>query len=235
MSAPCLEVKGLTKSFGLKPILRGVDLVLGRGECIALLGANGAGKTTLLRVLAGLTGPSAGTVCIEGWDIVHDAQQVRGLVGFVGHQAYLYEELTVLENLLFFGRMYGVKQKEQRASELLSRVGLEKRAQERVGSLSRGQVQRLAIARALLHSPRLLLLDEPDTGLDQQGNELLETLLHEHIAQDGAVLFSTHQLERAAKLSDHIVILNTGRITVGVGLAPALVPPALIAGKEVLL
>jgi len=142
MSAPCLEVKGLTKSFGLKPILRGVDLVLGRGECIALLGANGAGKTTLLRVLAGLTGPSAGTVCIEGWDIVHDAQQVRGLVGFVGHQAYLYEELTVLENLLFFGRMYGVKQKEQRASELLSRVGLEKRAQERVGSLSRGQVQR---------------------------------------------------------------------------------------------
>jgi len=205
-------VKGLKKSFGLKPILRDIDLVLGAGERMALVGANGAGKTTFLRILAGLTSPSAGTARIEGWDIVHDAQHVRRLIGFVGHQAYLYEELTALENLLFFGRMYGVKQKEQRASELLRRVGLEKRAQERVAFLSRGQVQRLALARALLHSPRLLLLDEPDTGLDQQGNELLETLLHEHIAQDGAVLFSTHQLEHAAKLSDSIVMLHGGRV-----------------------
>lgn len=212
MSAPYLEVRGLKKSFGLKPILRGIDLVLDRGERIALLGANGAGKTTLLRVLAGLSGPSAGTVCIDGLDIVRDAQQVRYRVGFVGHQPYLYDELTAIENLLFFGRMYAVKHVQQRANELLCRVGLEKRTQERVGALSRGQVQRLALARALLHSPRLLLLDEPDTGLDEQGNILLAELLHEHIEQNGAVLFSTHQLEHAQKLANNIVTLERGHI-----------------------
>jgi len=207
-----LEVKGLKKSFGLKPVLRSIDLVLGRGECIAILGANGAGKTTLLRTLAGLTAPSAGTVHIDGLDIMQHAQQIRRLIGFVGHQPYLYDELTSIENLLFFGRMYTVKQARQRAHELLCKVGLEKRAHERLGSLSRGQVQRLALARALLHSPPLLLLDEPDTGLDDQGNELLETLLREHIEQDGAILFSTHQRERALKLAHSIIILDRGRI-----------------------
>lgn len=212
MSTPRLEVKGLKKSFGLKPVLRGVDLLMGRGERMALLGANGTGKTTLLRILAGLTAPSAGIVCIDGLDVVQDAQQVRYLVGFVGHQPYLYDELTALENLLFFGRMYTVKHVQQRANELLCRVGLDKRAQERVGTLSRGQVQRLALARALLHSPRLLLLDEAETGLDEQGNKLLETLLSEHTEQNGTVLFTTHQRERALKLADSIVTLDKGRI-----------------------
>jgi ABC-type multidrug transport system ATPase subunit len=143
---------------------------------------------------------------------VQDAQRVRRLVGFVGHQPYLYDDLTALENLHFFGRMYAVKDAQQRARALLYRVGLEKRAQERVNTLSRGQVQRLALARALLHSPRLLLLDEPDTGLDEQGNKLLETLVNEHVAQDGAVLFATHQLEHAQKLGDSIITLDNGRI-----------------------
>ena len=209
---PRLEVKSLKKSFGLKPVLRGIDLVLVRGECIAILGANGAGKTTLLRTLAGLTAPTAGTVHIDGLDITQHAQQIRRLIGFVGHQPYLYDELTASENLLFFGRMYTVKQDRQRAHELLCKVGLEKHAHERLGSLSRGQVQRLALARALLHSPPLLLLDEPGTGLDDQGNELLETLLCEHIEQAGAILFSTHQRECALKLADSIITLDRGRI-----------------------
>jgi len=217
MTPPRLEVKGLKKSFGLKPVLRSIDLVLGRGECIAILGANGAGKTTLLRTLAGLTAPTAGTVRIDGLDITQHAQHIRRLIGFVGHQPYLYDELTAIENLLFFGRMYTVKQVRQRAHELLCKVGLEKRAHERLGSLSRGQVQRLALARALLHSPPLLLLDEPDTGLDDQGNELLETLLREHIEQDGTVLFSTHQSERALKLAHSIITLDRGRIVGGAG------------------
>lgn len=212
MSTPCLEVKGLTKSFDLKPILRGIDFVLGQGERMALLGANGTGKTTLLRILAGLTKPSAGSVCINGLDIVQDAQQIRHLIGFVGHQPYLYDELTALENLLFFGRMYAVKHIQQPANELLSRVGLEKRAQERVSTFSRGQVQRLALARALLHSPRLLLLDEAETGLDEQGNKLLETLLNEHVEQNGTVLFTTHQHDRALKLADRTILLDKGRI-----------------------
>jgi len=207
-----VEIKGLKKTFGLKPVLRGVDLSLERGERVALLGANGAGKTTLLRILAGLTKPTAGTTCINGLDIVRDAQQVRYLVGFVAHQPYLYEELTAMENLLFFGRMYSVKSLQQHAEELLGRVGLEKRAQERVSALSRGQVQRLSLARALLHSPQILLLDEPDAGLDEEGKILLETLLDKHTASAGTILFTTHHLELAQRLSNRIVTLSGGRI-----------------------
>ena len=133
----CLEIEGLKKSFGFKPILRGIDLELYRGQRMALMGANGTGKTTLLRILVGLTKPSEGTVRINGLDIVRDAQQVRRLVGFVAHQPYLYDELTALENLLFFGKMYTVLDAEERARMLLRRVGLEKRAKERVTTLSR--------------------------------------------------------------------------------------------------
>jgi heme ABC exporter ATP-binding subunit CcmA len=207
-----VEIRNLKKSFALKPVLRGIDLDVRRGECVALLGANGAGKTTLLRILAGLTKPGVGTVSIAGFDSVRDAQQVRGLVGLVAHQLYLYEELTALENLLFFARMYAVKHAQERARTLLQRVGLERRMQERVSTFSRGQVQRLAWARALLHSPQVLLLDEPDTGLDQQGHELIDTLLTEHIQPGGSTLFTTHQLERALQLADRVLILGTGRI-----------------------
>jgi heme exporter protein A len=212
VSTPYLEIKGLKKSFSLKPILRGVDLVLDQGERLALLGANGAGKTTLLRILSGLTKPGAGTVRIGGWDIEREAQQVRFLIGFVGHQPYLYDDLTALENLLFFGRMYMVKQERERATELLQRVGLARRMGERAAALSRGQQQRLALARALLHSPKLLLLDEPDAGLDEEGNELLEELLREHTERGGTTLFTTHNFERALKYSDQISMLGSGRI-----------------------
>ncbi len=212
MSAPYVEIKGLKKSFSPKTILRGVDLFLDRGERMALLGANGAGKTTLLRILACLTRPDAGTVRVAGLDIEREAQQVRHLVGFVAHQPYLYDELTTMENLLFFGRMYAVKKTHERATELLERVGLAKRAGERSGALSRGQLQRLALARALLHSPQLLLLDEPDAGLDEDGTELLEALLREHTERGGTMIFTTHNLERALKFSDRIAILGGGRV-----------------------
>ncbi|HLJ35179.1 MAG TPA: heme ABC exporter ATP-binding protein CcmA [Ktedonobacteraceae bacterium] len=212
MNGFSLEVQGLKKSFGFKPILRGVNLNVGAGERVALLGANGAGKTTLLRILAALSSPTSGTVCLNGLDIERDAQQIRRLVGFVAHTPYLYDELTARENLLFFGKMYSVGDAKERTRQLLQRVGLEKRANERVHTLSRGQVQRLALARALLHSPQLLLLDEPDTGLDQEGNELLADILSEHVMQGGAVLFTTHQLERALALSDTVLILSGGRI-----------------------
>jgi ABC-type multidrug transport system ATPase subunit len=144
VSAPYLEMKGLKKTYHFKPILRGIDIVLDQGKCMALLGANGAGKTTLLRILACLIKPSAGTVRIDGLDIGQEAQQVRLLVGFVGHQPNLYDELTVLENLLFFGRMYAVKNARERAATLLQRVGLARRSSERAVTLSRGQLQRLS-------------------------------------------------------------------------------------------
>ncbi len=214
MSTTLLEIAGLKKSFAFKTVLRGIDLALGSGERMALMGANGVGKTTLLRILACLTSPSSGSARIGGWDIERDAQRVRRLVGFVAHQPYLYDELTAEENLLFFGKMYAVKDARERTGQLLLRVGLEKRAGERVSVLSRGQVQRLSLARALLHAPRLLLLDEPDTGLDEEGHELVEQVLAEHSVGGGAVLFTTHQLERALQLADHLVMLSKGRIVV---------------------
>ncbi len=207
-----VEVRGLKKSYGLKPILRGVDFSLQQGQRLALLGANGAGKTTILRILAGLSRPSAGTIHVTGVDLMRDAQRVRQRVGLVAHQPYLYEELTVVENLLFFARLYAVEKARERVQELMERLGLEKRARERVGALSRGQVQRVAWARAMVHDPHLLLLDEPDTGLDQEGQHLINDLLAEHRTRGGSVIFTTHQLEQALELSDRIVMLRHGRI-----------------------
>ncbi|GAC1424111.1 MAG: ABC transporter ATP-binding protein [Ktedonobacteraceae bacterium] len=211
-SDPYMSIVGLKKTYGLKPILRGIDLRIQQGERVAILGSNGTGKTTLLRILAGLTKPSAGTIAIEGFDIVKDAQAVRQRVGFVAHQPYVYEELTALENLLFFGRMYNVEHAQKRAVTLLRCVGLEKRMRERTNTFSRGQVQRLAWARALLHTPPLLLLDEPETGLDQEGHMLIDALLQEHTERCGTTLFTTHQLERAVNLGTQVVLLNKGRI-----------------------
>lgn len=212
MSAPYLEIKGLKKSYNLKPILRGIDTELDQGRCMALLGPNGAGKTTLLRIFACLTKPESGSVRIGGLDIWHDTRHIRKQVGFVGHQPNLYSELTALENLLFFGRMYSVKQVRERAKTLLQRVGLEKRSNERVATLSRGQLQRLSLARTLLHAPRLLLLDEPDAGLDEEGIVLLETLMREHREQGGTTVFTTHHFERAVAFSDRICMLRGGRL-----------------------
>ena len=212
MGAPYLEISGLKKSFGLKPVLRGIDLSLDAGKRLAVLGANGAGKTTLLRILAAVTKASAGSVRICGLEMRYAAQQIRRRVGFVAHSPYIYDELTAFENLLFYGRMYGVPSPAERATALLERVGLARRARERAGTLSRGQSQRLALARALLHTPDLLLLDEPDTGLDAEGSELLETLLAEHSGRGGTVVFTTHHLERALEQGDYVVMLSGGRV-----------------------
>jgi heme ABC exporter ATP-binding subunit CcmA len=207
-----VTIRNLKKSYALKPVLRNIQLTLPVGQRLALLGANGAGKTTLLRILAGLAKPDAGTVAIFGLDSKEDAQQIRSLVGLVAHQPYLYEELTPLENLLFFARIYDVAHAQERAHDLLHRVGVAKRAHDRVQALSRGLIQRVAWARALLHSPRLLLLDEPDTGLDQEGTVLIDSLLAEYFQQGGSILFTTHQLERALQLADSIVVLGHGRV-----------------------
>ncbi|WP_081838368.1 heme ABC exporter ATP-binding protein CcmA [Thermogemmatispora carboxidivorans] len=209
---PLVEIQGLSKSFAFRPVLRGIALSLWAGERLALLGANGAGKTTLLRILACLTRPTAGQALVAGLDCVQDAQEVRRLVGLVAHQPYLYEELTALENLLFFARMYGVARGRERALSLLERVGLARRARDRVGSLSRGQLQRLALARALLHRPRLLLLDEAETGLDEAGTALLSALLAEHMADGGTLILTTHRPEFALQEADRLVMLKGGRI-----------------------
>jgi heme ABC exporter ATP-binding subunit CcmA len=202
----------LTKTFDVRPILRRVSFSLAAGQRLALLGPNGAGKTTLLRILATLAQPTDGRVVVAGCDLEDDASEARWRIGYVGHQTGLYDELTARENLLFFARMFGLRDGAGRADALLARVGLRARANDRVAKFSRGQAQRLTLARAILHEPEVLLLDEPDTGLDEDALSLLTELLTERAEAGQTSLFTTHQLARGLAQSDRALILVGGRI-----------------------
>ncbi|HVR05365.1 MAG TPA: heme ABC exporter ATP-binding protein CcmA [Solirubrobacteraceae bacterium] len=170
-----LELDGLTRRYGERVALGEVSLSLDTGQTLLVLGPNGAGKTTLLRVLATLLRPHAGAVRVLGSSLPADAWQVRGQIGLLGHEPLLYRELTPAENLRYHARLHGVG--EQRAQEVLDAVGMTRRAREPVRTLSRGMVQRVAVARAVLHDPELLLLDEPRANLDPAGAELIEPLI----------------------------------------------------------
>ncbi|MGH2487615.1 MAG: heme ABC exporter ATP-binding protein CcmA, partial [Ktedonobacterales bacterium] len=207
-----VAVTRVGKLYDVRPALRDISFTIPVGGRVAMLGPNGAGKTTLLRILATLAKPSTGRLDIEGLDAVTEANEVRRVVGYVGHQPHLYDELTARENLLFFARMYGLRDGAQRAGKLLERVGLTAKAAQRVRTLSRGQAQRLALARGILHEPRLLLLDEPDTGLDDDANTLLAELIHERAASGLTTVFTTHNLERGLLLGDTTLVLVGGRL-----------------------
>ena len=204
-----VEARGLVKFYGTTAALRGCDVMVLRGERVALLGANGAGKTTLLKVLATLVRPSAGHLTLLGHDALRHATLVRRQLGVVAHETYLYRDLTAAENLRLYGRLYGVGDLEARLNDELERVGLADLAARRVGTLSRGQQQRLALARALVHQPSLLLLDEPDTGLDEPGQTLLAAVVR---TAAPTVVLTTHSLERALALADRVVALAAGKV-----------------------
>ena len=172
-----IELRKLTKSFGSKYALRGVNLRVMPGESLVIFGPNGAGKSTLIRILSSLSRPTSGTVHIGGLDLATHADGIRRHLGVVSHAPLLYDSLTAEENLRFFAGLYGMSQPEPRITTLLGQVGLTTRRGDLVRTFSRGMVQRLAIARALLHDPQVLLLDEPDTGLDPQAAEMLHDLL----------------------------------------------------------
>jgi heme ABC exporter ATP-binding subunit CcmA len=212
LSQAAVIVSALEKRFDVRPVLRGVTFSLPEGGTMALLGPNGAGKTTLLRVLATLVKPSQGAATVAGYNVERDADQVRRAVGYVGHQPHTYDDLTARENLLFFARMYGLRDGPDRAARLLERVGLARRANDLVRTLSRGQTQRLALARGILHDPIVLLLDEPDTGLDDEAAALLDSLLAERADAGLTTLFTTHQLERGLRLSESTLVLITGHV-----------------------
>jgi heme exporter protein A len=211
---PLIETRALTKTYGLSFALRKLDLTILRGECVALLGPNGSGKSTLLRLLTGLSRPTAGTLTIGGWEIPREADAMRAQLGVVSHKPLLYDTLTARENLQFFARMYNLSKAdaETRITALLARVGLARRANDLVRTYSRGMQQRLSIARALLHKPEILLLDEPHTGLDRDGSVLLDTILEEIRADNRTILMATHELERAAALSTRVIILARGNL-----------------------
>jgi heme exporter protein A len=191
-----------------------LDLTVRQGEFVMLLGPNGAGKTTLLRILSMLMRPSEGRVELAGIPSDKAKPSIRELIGVISHQTFLYEDLNAAENLGFYGQLYGVANLKARIAEVLEIVGLANRAQDRVRTYSRGMQQRLSIARAILHNPPVLLLDEPDTGLDRQASDMLSKLIRE-MAIDGTsrtVLMTTHNLERGLAMSNRVVVLANGKI-----------------------
>ena len=216
-----IQVRRLVKRFGMKSVLRGVDFSVQPGEFVALLGPNGAGKTTFLRVLASLSRPSLGEVRVAGFHLPDQAAAVRARLGIVSHLPLLYGDLTAEENLRFYGRMYGIEDLEARLSQVLTMVGLEPRRRDVVRTFSRGMQQRLAIGRAVLHDPEVMLFDEPYTGLDQDASTMLDGVLRSLVeeclrsvaAQGRTVVMTSHDLARAEDLATRFDILSRGVIT----------------------
>jgi len=206
-----VEAQGLSRRYGRFWALRDVDLTLHAGEAVALLGANGAGKSTLLSLLATLARPSEGSLTINGLDPTKKAAAVRGGMGYVAHHTLLDDALTAEENLHYYAALFGVSDAAERARQRLHEVGLGERAQDRVESFSRGMRQRLSLARALLHDPELLVLDEPFTGLDAPGCRDLATRLSAEKERGAAMLLATHQLDYVLQWADRVLVLHLGR------------------------
>ena len=209
---PVLELTGVTKRFGPFRALRGVDLAVNRGDSLALLGPNGAGKTTLLRILAGLARPTSGEVLLEGRPALQDPASLRRRLGHVSHHSMLHDALTTRENLQFAGRLHALEGLRSRIDQVLRSLDLHERADEPVRQLSRGLTQRAAIARAILHDPEILLLDEPYTGLDRAAGAALTSLLASLRRRGRTVILVTHDLERALEASERLVVLHQGRV-----------------------
>ena len=209
---PIISVNNLVKRFGLKTILRGLNFEVGKGEFVALLGPNGAGKTTFLRILASLSRPAAGRVKVAGFNLPSQAAAVRRQIGVVSHLPLLYGDLTAEENLRFYARMYSIPNPDGRIKDVLKVVGLSARRRDQVRTYSRGMQQRLAIGRAVLHDPEIMLFDEPFTGLDQDACAMLEDVLREVAARGRTVVMTSHDLSRAADLASRFDVISRGVI-----------------------
>ncbi len=226
-----IQAKGLTKIYGTRYALRGVDLEAEAGEILGVFGPNGAGKSTLVRILAGQAKPSSGSVTLCGHPLATEAAQARACTGVVGHLTYLYDDLTAVENLRFFARMFGLHLKESELLERLSRVGLRGREHEPVRHFSRGMQQRLALARATLHNPRVLILDEPYTGLDRQASLFLDNLVRDFAREGGTVLLVTHDVDHGLNIATRVLLLISGRV-VAQGPADAFSAQTIVTAYE---
>ncbi len=207
-----ITVRNVYKRYGRKTVLKGVDLAVPAGQVMALLGANGAGKTTLMRLVAGLATPSSGEITLGGVAMNQAGTELRRYIGVVSHLPLVYDNLSGYENLAFFARLYDLTEVDARIEAVLRAVDLWIPRRDPVRTYSRGMVQRLAIARAILHDPPVLLLDEPDTGLDQASAELLHGLITRLGTANRAILLTTHNLERALAWADSLSILVGGKI-----------------------
>ena len=212
-SAPAIETRGLAKHYGPLAALDGLDLTVPAGQSVALFGPNGAGKSTLLRLLATLIRPSGGRLRLFGEDAARsDAGPTRRQIGFLSHQTFLYGHLTGRENLLFYARLYSLADPEGAVREAIDAVRLSDRQDDPVAAYSRGMQQRLAIARALLHHPDLILLDEPFTGLDRESSAGLEKRLRQEIGAGRTCVMATHDLDQGLRVADRVLVLLDGRL-----------------------
>ncbi len=203
----------MTKRFGFTTALEGISFALDQGELLAVFGPNGAGKTTLIRILSTLMRPTSGKAALLGYDLEKEGETLRGSIGVLTHRPLLFDNLTAHENLKFYGQMFQIKNLDSRIEELLDDVGLIDNRDRRVETFSRGMQQRLAIARAILHEPRLLLLDEPFTGLDQNGIVFLGKTLKAFLDGGRTALMTCHDFARGLELSTRAAILNDGHLT----------------------
>ncbi len=209
---PAIEVRNLVKTFGAFYALRDISLKIATGECWTIFGPNGAGKTTFLRLLSAISRPTSGEILIDGQPLREAVFSIRRRLGVIAHQSFLYDDLTAEENLRFYARLYDVPRPADRIREILNDVGLRERAGDRVRTFSRGMQQRLTIARAMLHEPSLLFLDEPYTGLDQHAASMLTTWLSKLRSQRRTILLVTHDLEQGLALADRVVIFLRGKV-----------------------
>ncbi|MEH7376359.1 ABC transporter ATP-binding protein [Neobacillus drentensis] len=207
-----IEIKSLTKQADNKRILSDVDLSIKKGETVAILGPNGAGKSTLLKVLATLIKPTSGSILVKNMDLKKNHIEIKKIMGYLPHSSLLYDHYTPLENIVFFGNIYDVKNVEQRAIALVKEVGLSFFLNEPVKNFSRGMIQRIAIARAIVHEPEILLLDEPHTGLDQGAITILNNVILSMKAKGTTTLMVTHDFKQAAEICDRIIIVKNGKI-----------------------
>ncbi len=219
---PLLAATDLARAFGPHRVLRGISLSIDAGETLLVAGPNGAGKTTLLRILAGLMRPGAGEVRVRGRRLSHGDPDARRPIGLVSHQSLLYDDRTHAENLAFAARLYGLAKPAAAARDALALAGLADRGGATPRQLSRGLLQRAAIARALLHQPAVLLLDEPFTGLDARAAAQFRDLLRERAALGRALVIVTHQLAEAWELASRVAVLAGGRFALELPRAGAL-------------
>lgn len=207
-----IRLSGVSKSFGRTRVLRDLDLEVAWGDVLAIVGPNGSGKSTLLRLLATLTRPDEGTVSVAGLDLSRGGREARRLMGVVTHEPLLYEDLTVHENLAFHIRMFGLDRARERIDSAAERMGVSDRLHQRIGTLSHGLRKRVSIARALLHDPRILLMDEPESGLDQVALRMLESVIADRSDPYRTVVMTTHNLDRAIETASSMAVLARGEI-----------------------
>lgn len=215
-----IETRGLEKQFGFFPVLMGIDLTVSQGGFLTIFGPNGAGKSTLLSILATFIKPGGGEALVGGFDVSREKQQIRKLIGFISHNTMLYENLTARENLEFIGAFYDVPDLKNRCSDILKRVELYAKKDALVSTLSFGTRQRLAIARTLLHDPRILFLDEPYSGLDYGGAAILTSILGSMKA-DKTIVMTTHNVYEGLSLCDKVAILDRGEVVYASAQKPA--------------